>query len=63
MNVINATKSGLAAIIEELQQQKDELVVLYNNAISNGEKLQEVKTMYITIKDVDKRLSELMRVC
>lgn len=63
MNVITATKSGLSLIVDQLQKQKEELTAVYNNAIINGEKLNEVKTIYITLKDVDKRLNELLRIC
>jgi hypothetical protein len=63
MNVITATKSGLSLIVDQLQKQKEELTAMYNHAITNGEKLNEVKTIYITLKDVDKRLSELLRIC
>jgi hypothetical protein len=63
MNVITATKAGLSSIIDQLQKQKDELTTIYHAAITNGEKLHEVKTIYITLKDVDKKLNDLMRVC
>lgn len=63
MNVITATKSGLSLIVDQLQKQKEELTAIYNNAITNGEKLNEVKTIYINLKDVDKRLNELLRIC
>jgi hypothetical protein len=62
MNVITATKTGLSTIIDQLQKQKEELTLIYKAAITNGEKLHEVKTLYITLKDVDKRLSDLMRI-
>jgi apolipoprotein N-acyltransferase len=63
MNVIKATQTGLSAVIDQLQKKKEELTLIYHAAITNGEKLQEVKTLYINLKDVDKRLTELMRVC
>ena len=63
MNMITATKSGLSAIIDQLQKQKEELASIYQAAINNGEKLQEVKTLYISLKDVDKRLNDLLRIC
>lgn len=62
MNVITATQTGLSAVIARLQKQKDDLTMLYNEAISNGEKLNEIKTIYITLKDMDKKLSDLLRV-
>lgn len=61
MNVITATQSGISALIDQLQKQKEELTAIYRNAIANGEKNNEIKTLYITLKDVDKKLSDLMR--
>lgn len=63
MNVITATRTGLSSVIDQLQKQKEELTVIYQAAINNGEKLQEVKTLYISLKDVDKRLNDLLRIC
>ena len=54
--------SNLSTLIERLQKQKDELTVIYHKAISKGEKLTEIKTLYISLKEVDKKLSDLMRV-
>ena len=62
MDVIANAKAGLSAIIEHLQKQKDELTVIYQRAISKGEKLTEIKTLYVSLKEVDKKLSDLMRV-
>ena len=62
MDVIANAKAGLSAIIEQLQKQKDELTLIYHRAISKGEKLTEIKTLYISLKEVDKKLSDLMRV-
>ena len=62
MNVITATQTGLTAIISRLQKQKEDLTVTYHEAITNGEKLQQVKTLYITLKDIDRKLSDLLRV-
>jgi|GEM_PF-6628087 hypothetical protein len=62
MNVITITQTGFTALIEQLQKQKEDLSAIYHAAISNGEKLHEVKTLYINLIDVDKRLSDLMRV-
>jgi hypothetical protein len=62
MNVITITQTGLSALIEQLQKQKEELSAIYHAAISNGEKLHEVKTLYISLIDVDKKLTDLMRV-
>jgi len=62
MHIITITQTGLSALIEQLQKQKEELSAIYHAAISNGEKLHEVKTLYISLIDVNKRLSDLMRV-
>ena len=62
MNVITATQTGLSAVISRLQQQKNDLMITYNNAITNGEKLHEVKTLYITLKDIDKKLNDLLSI-
>jgi hypothetical protein len=63
MNVLTVTQTGLSAIVDQLQKQKEELSEIYRSAITNGEKLEEVKTIYLSLNDVDKRLSELLRVC
>ncbi|MBV9962964.1 MAG: hypothetical protein JO072_12020 [Parafilimonas sp.] len=62
MNVATATQTGLNAVISQLQKQKEELTVIYHQAITKGEKLHEVKTLYMSLKDVDKRLTELMNI-
>ena len=65
MNVVTTTQpgSGLSGVIAQLQKQKDELSAIYLTAISKGEKLHEVKLLYLNLKDIDKRLNDLMRVC
>lgn len=62
MNIATLTHNGLQGVIEQLQKQKEELNSVYLAAINNGEKLNEVKALYISLKDVDKRLDELMRI-
>ena len=62
MNVATTTQTGLTAVISQLQKQKEELTVIYNTAITKGEKLHEVKTLYMNLRDVDKRLTELMSI-
>ncbi|HEY2728211.1 MAG TPA: hypothetical protein VGI61_13630 [Parafilimonas sp.] len=62
MNFVTATETGLSNIISKLQKQKEELTVSYHEAISRGEKLNEVKTLYLCLKDVDKKLNDLLRV-
>jgi len=55
-------RTNLSTLIEKLQKQKDELTAIYHRAIAKGEKLTEIKTLYISLKEVDKKLSDLMRV-
>jgi hypothetical protein len=62
MNVATTTQTGLTAVISQLQKQKEELTVIYHTAISRGEKLHEVKTLYMNLRDVDKRLTELLSI-
>ncbi len=62
MNPFTATQKGLLSVIAQLQKQKDELINAYHSAIANGEKLHEVKTMYLNIKDLDRKLNDLLRV-
>jgi len=63
MNGKTTIRNSLHTVIEKLQQQKDELTLVYHKAIEKGEKLTEIKTIYITLKEVDKKLNDLMRVC
>jgi hypothetical protein len=63
MNLLTHPLSGLSAIIARLQKQKEELMLTYHTALTNGEKLHEIKTIYISLKDTDKRLNDLMRIC
>jgi hypothetical protein len=62
MNPFAATQKGLLIVIAQLQKQKDELTRAYQTAIANGEKLHEVKVMYLDIKDLDRRLNDLLRI-
>jgi hypothetical protein len=62
MNAITASQTGLTAVISRLQQQKEELSITYNAAITKGEKLNEVKTLYLNLKDIDKKLNDLLRI-
>ncbi len=62
MSAFTATQKGLSVIIVQLQKQKEELITSYHTAIANGEKLHEVKTMYLTIKDLDRKLNNLLQV-
>jgi hypothetical protein len=62
MNTTPTNQTGLSGVIVALQKQKDELTLCYNEAISNGEKLHEVRTLYLSLKDVDKRLNELLSI-
>jgi len=61
MNSTITSNTGLSTVIAKLQQQKDELLSIYHSAINNGEKFQSVKTLYVVLKDIDKRLCDLMR--
>ena len=63
MNLLTHPLSGLSAVIARLQKQKEELALTYHTALTNGEKLHEIKTIYISLKDTDKRLNDLMRIC
>ena len=62
MDVKKTIQTGLSGVIDQLQKQKDELLAIYHTAINKGEKLTVIKTLYISLKEVDKKLSDLMRV-
>ena len=61
MNSIATRHAGLSAVISKLEQQKEELSVVYSTAINKGEKVENIKTIYLALKDTDKRLRELMQ--
>jgi hypothetical protein len=61
MNTVATINSGLQAIISKLQKEKDDLSLSYNSAIKNGEKYESIKTLYLTLQDVDKKLRDLLR--
>lgn len=62
MNVLTSAQQSLSNLIDQLKKQKEELAAIYRSAINNGKKIDEVKAIYISLKDVDKRLNELMRI-
>ncbi len=61
MNTVTSLNSGLQSIITKLQKEKDDLYYIYNSAIKNGEKYESIKTLYLTLKDVDNKLRDLLR--
>ncbi len=61
MNTVATINSGLQALISKLQKEKDDLSVSYSSAIKNGEKYECIKTLYLTLQDVDKKLRDLLR--
>ena len=61
MNYIDSTQSGLQTLISKLERQKHELYTIYRSAIDKGEKLESVKNIYLTLKDLDNRLRDLLR--
>ena len=63
MDVKKTIQTGLSDVIDQLQKQRDELFAIYHTAINKGEKFVEVKTLYIRLQEVDKKLNDLMRVC
>jgi hypothetical protein len=63
MNVLTATQTGISTVISQLQKQKEELAHMYDAAIKNGEKFHDVKILYMSLMDIDKKLNDMMRVC
>lgn len=61
MNTVSTINAGLQTIITRLQQEKDDLYNSYSSAIKNGEKYESIKTLYLTLHDVDKKLRDLLR--
>lgn len=61
MSLLATAHTGLSAIIENLTKEKEALTIVYAAAIANG-CLQEIKTIYLELKDVNKRLNDLLRV-
>jgi hypothetical protein len=62
MNTVTTTlNGGLQTIISKLQKEKDDLYCSYSSAIKNGEKYESIKTLYLTLQDVDKKLRDLLR--
>ena len=61
MNTLATLNVGLQSIITTLQKQKDELNQNYTLAIKNGAKYERIKSLYLTLKDVDKKLRDLLR--
>jgi len=63
MNTVTTIlNSGLQTIIIKLQKEKDDLYNNYSSAIKNGEKYESIKTLYLTLQDVDKKLRDLLRI-
>lgn len=63
MNTVATTlNAGLQTIISRLQKEKEDLSNSYSSAIKNGEKYASIKTLYLTLQDVDKKLRDLLRI-
>jgi len=58
----NTIHSGLHTLISRLEKQREELTAIYHSAIKAGEKIEFVKTLYITLQDINKRLRELTHI-
>jgi len=61
MNTVSTINAGLQTIITRLQKEKEDLYNNYSSAIQNGEKYESIKTLYLTLHDVDKKLRDLLR--
>lgn len=61
MNTIATLNTGLQSIISRLQKEREDLHYSYNTAIKNGEKYESIKALYLTLKDVDIKLRDLLR--
>ena len=62
MNTVATLNTGLQSIITKLQKEKDDLYYNYSSAIKNCAKYENIKTLYLTMQDVDKRLRDLRRI-
>ncbi len=61
MNTVATINAGLQGLITKLQKEKEDLSSSYTSAIKNGEKYECIKTLYLTLQDVDKKLRDLLR--
>ena len=61
MNTIAVLNTGLQVIIARLQKEKEDLYNSYNSAIRNGEKYERIKALYLTLKDAELKLRDLLR--
>lgn len=62
MNTVATMNESLSSLILKLQQEKNDLSVSYTSAIQRGDKYQSIKTLYLTLQEVDKKLRDLTRV-
>lgn len=62
MNTIATLNTGLQSIITGLEKEKEYLYHNYSSAIKNGDKYENIKTLYLTMQDVDNRLRDLLRI-
>ncbi len=62
MNTVSTINAGLQNLIIRLQKEKEDLFENYTSAIKNGEKYESIKTLYLTLQDVDKKLRDLLRI-
>ena len=57
MKILNP---GLHSIVAKLLEEKETLANKYSDAIKNGEKLENIKSLYMTLMDVDRRLRDFL---